>query len=228
MAVPGRGDPPPAAEPASRAARLAGARPWGRHATEAAAGVGLLGLGTLLLSDRVDTVPGWEIDVFEAVNGLPDALRWPIWPVMQLGSFWMLVGGAVVAWLVTRRRRPVYATVATVLLAWTLARVVKRAIDRGRPGDLLDTVRLRESGLEGHGFVSGHATVAFAVATVLTPLLPHRWRWLPFTLACGVAFARVYYGAHLPLDVVGGAGLGILCGLAASIAIGTIDPLHDR
>ena len=33
--------------------------------------------------------PGWEVDLFGAVNDLPDWLRWPIWPVMQLGNFWM-------------------------------------------------------------------------------------------------------------------------------------------
>jgi undecaprenyl-diphosphatase len=101
-------------------------------------------------------------------------------------------------------------------------------VDRGRPADLLDTVEIREAGLHGKGFVSGHTAIAFAVATVLTPLLPGRWRWLPFTLAGAVGLARVYYGAHLPLDVVGGAGLGVLSGLAASIAFGTVDPIRDR
>lgn len=212
----------------SRASRFAHGRPWGRHATEAAAGIGLLGLSTLVLHSASDTVPEWEIDVFDVVNGLPGWLRWPIWPVMQLGSFWMVVGGAALAYAITRRWRPVFAVASAVLLAWVLAKVVKRVVDRGRPGDLLDAVEIRESGLHGKGFVSGHAAIAFAVATVLTPLLPGRWRWLPFTLAAGVGFARMYYGAHLPLDVVGGAGLGILAGLVASIVFGTVDPIHDR
>ena len=42
----------------------------GRHATEAAAGLGLLALSWLLLADRTDTVPR-EADVFGAVNGPP-------------------------------------------------------------------------------------------------------------------------------------------------------------
>jgi membrane-associated phospholipid phosphatase len=219
---------PGASSAPSRASRFAHGRPWGRHATEAAAGIGLLGLSTLVLEATTDTVPRWEIDVFDAVNGLPGWLRWPIWPVMQLGNFWMIVGGAALAYAITRRWRPVFAVASAVLLAWVLAKVVKRVVDRGRPGDLLDAVEIRESGLHGKGFVSGHAAIAFAVATVLTPLLPGRWRWLPFTLAAGVGFARMYYGAHLPLDVVGGAGLGILAGLVASLVFGTVDPIHDR
>lgn len=222
-------DTPDATSAPSRASRFAGGRPWGRHATEAAAGLGLLGLSTLVLHDAAgDSVPGWEIDVFEAINDLPGWLRWPVWPVMQLGNFWMVVGGSAVAYAITRRWRPALAVATAVLLAWVLAKLVKRVIDRGRPGDLLEAVQIREEGLHGKGFVSGHTAIAFAVATVLTPLLPGRWRWLPFTLAGAVGFARMYYGAHLPLDIVGGAGLGVLSGLVASIAFGTVDPIHER
>ena len=39
-------------------------------------------------------------------------------------------------------------------------------------------------------------------------------------LAVTVAFGRVYAGVHLPLDVVGGAGLGLLCGTLARWAFG--------
>src|SRR5688572_32430422 len=90
----------------SRASRLAGARPWGRHASEAAAGLGLLGLSWLLLADRTDTVPAWEVDVFDAVNDLPDGLRWVLWPVMQLGNAWMYLVGGVAVYALTRRVRP--------------------------------------------------------------------------------------------------------------------------
>jgi len=206
----------------------AGTRPWGRHAVEAATGAGLVGLSLLLLSDRADSVPGWEVRAFEAVNGLPDWLRWPLWPPMQLGTFWMVALAGLGVYAATRRRRPALAASTAALLAWVAAKLVKDAVQRGRPGDLLTTVDVRESGLHGRGYVSGHTAIAFAVATVVTPLLPGRWRLVPFTVAGVVGLARIYYGAHLPLDVVGGAGIGILCGLAASLLFHTIDPVHDR
>ena len=71
---------------------LAGARPWGRHATELASGVALVALSWLVLTDAAtERVPGWEVDLFGAVNDLPDWLRWPIWPVMRLEQ--LLDGG---------------------------------------------------------------------------------------------------------------------------------------
>jgi undecaprenyl-diphosphatase len=39
-------------------------------------------------------------------------------------------------------------------------------------------------------------------------------------LASLTGLSRIYYGAHLPLDVVGGAGLGIACGALALLATG--------
>lgn len=198
--------------------------PWSRHAVEAAAGAGLLGISWLLLDDRRGVVPDWESDLFDAINGLPDAFEWPLWPVMQLGNFWMCSVGGIVAYSLAKRWPPALAAGSSVLLAWGAAKFVKDVIERGRPADLLDGVTLRESGIHGMGYVSGHAAISFALATVLTPLVPRRRRWLPFTLAGGVGVARIYYGAHLPLDVVGGAGVGVLCGLATSLAFGLTRP----
>ena len=39
-------------------------------------------------------------------------------------------------------------------------------------------------------------------------------------LATFVSFARVYVGAHLPLDVAGGACLGVAIGSAVNLALG--------
>jgi membrane-associated phospholipid phosphatase len=199
-------------------APIALGHPGGRRAAAAAAGAGLLALSWLLLEDRRDVVPGWEADAFEAVNGLPDSLRWPLWGPMQVGNFWMCAAGAVGVYAATRRVRPALATAAAVVLAWGAAKGVKSLVERGRPADLLDGVEVRESGIHGQGYVSGHAAVAFALASVVTPLLPRGWRWAPFTVATVVALTRVYYGAHLPLDVLGGAGLGVACGVVASSA----------
>ena len=156
-------------------------------------------------------VPGWEQRVFESVNDLPNAL----WPIvrgpMQIGS---LVGSLVVVamtGIVSRDRRLTLAALVASQVAFWSAKGVKRVVVRGRPAALLSGVHLREHA-GGLGYVSGHTAVAFSLAAVLAPSLPRRWRPLAAVLAVIVGFARVYAGAHLPLDVIGGVGVGLLCG----------------
>ena len=196
--------------------RSAGVRPWGRNAAVVAAGLALLAV-TWLMSDT-GTVAAWEVDVFGAVNDLPDILRWPLWPIMQLGTVPMYVVGGVGVYAVTRRTRPALATATAVLIAWLVARIVKDTVERGRPVELLDDVDLRQTNPDG--YVSGHASVAFALATALTMVLPGRWRWVPLPVAALVGFARLFFGVHLPLDVLGGAGVGLVCGTVAVVAFG--------
>jgi membrane-associated phospholipid phosphatase len=71
----------------------------------------------------------------------------------------------------------------------------------------------------GFGFPSGHTALAFAVAAVLHPLLPPRARWVVWLLAGAVGLARMYVGVHWPMDVVGGAALGLLIGGAAGLLV---------
>ena len=62
-------------------------------------------------------------------------------------------------------------------------------------------------------FPSGHAATAFACATVIAWASP-RLAVPAFVLAALVAWSRVYVGVHWPLDVLGGAALGVLVATA--------------
>jgi membrane-associated phospholipid phosphatase len=61
--------------------------------------------------------------------------------------------------------------------------------------------------VRGESFVSGHAVLA-ALAGVIAPYLPGRWKAVPWILVALVMFGRIYVGTHNPRDVVCGAGLG--------------------
>lgn len=157
-----------------------------------------------------------ERSVFEFVNDLPDALRPPLFVIMQLGASWAIpVVGAVT--IALRRPSAALRILAAGYAAWAGANLVKAVVERGRPSALVEGVAIRESGIHGYGFVSGHTAVAFALATVVAAMLVGRWRAVPFALAATVGIARVYVGAHLPLDVIGGAALGIVCGTVALV-----------
>jgi membrane-associated phospholipid phosphatase len=56
-------------------------------------------------------------------------------------------------------------------------------------------------------------------------VLPRRWGILAFVLATCNAVARVYLGAHNPLDVVGGAAIGLA--IAAGLDL-VLDVAGDR
>jgi glycosyltransferase 2 family protein len=165
------------------------------------------------------TVPVAEEQVFEGINGLPDAL-WPFLRVpMQLGSVAGSLVVAAITWFVTRDRRLALAVVIASQGAFWTARVVKAVVERGRPGELLDGIELRERAT-GLGYLSGHTAVAFAVAAVLAPSLPRPWRPVVYVAAALVGLARIHGGVHLPLDVVGGIGVGLLWGTLTRWALG--------
>jgi glycosyltransferase 2 family protein len=107
-----------------------------------------------------------------------------------------------------------------------LARLVKLLVDRGRPLEVLPHVEVIVRGpiQQGLGFPSGHAAVAAALAGVALPYLAWRWRLWLLALPVLVALARIYVGAHLPLDVIGGLTLGAAVASAIHLALGR--PAH--
>ncbi len=164
------------------------------------------------------TVSPSEEGIFRSVNRWPDWLEVPTWPVMQLGAAAIIPVVALATYVAWRRRDVAAAVFVAGGAAWLLAKVVKAFVGRGRPQVLLDDVILRPE-WAGLGFVSGHAAVAFAMATILSPRLRGPWRLLLWAGAVLTGILRMYTAAHLPLDVVGGAGLGLaLGGLIRAVA----------
>lgn len=101
----------------------------------------------------------------------------------------------------------VLAGLGTLLLA---DGILKPLIARLRPTVEMGAIILGNASSD-YSFPSGHATMAFAGAVVLSHTEP-KWKWFFYTLAALISFSRVYIGKHYPLDVVAGAILGIIIG----------------
>ena len=179
----------------------------------ALAGVGLVLflVSTALVWD--DAVPAIELDLFEWINGWPDGLAIPLWPFMQFGMVIAPLVGGGIAFYLRRQRDPALGLALGGFTMWLLAKVVKEVVGRPRPGGLLEEVNYRvDGGPDGLGYVSGHAVVGFLIVVLAAPFVGRKWTIVLFFLALFAGTLRVYVGAHLPLDIVGGAGFGVGAG----------------
>ena len=198
----------------------AGRRPVRRRPTDliwlAAGAVALVLCALPVHADRVD---GLEADAFRQVNDLPSVPFGVVWVPMQLGNF-LVVPAAVLAALAFRRWRLAAGLALAGAGVYVLAKVVKRFVERGRPRGLVADAVVRGAEPHGLGFVSGHIAVVTALALVAWPWLPRWGRWAAGVAVAAVFLTRIYVGAHLPLDMVGGAALGVAVGALVRLLLG--------
>jgi membrane-associated phospholipid phosphatase len=192
-----------------------------RDALIVAVGAVLLVLSALPVSRS--RVSWFEVDVFRLINDrtvLPFAV---VWVVMQLGNMLVIPASALVA-AGFRRFRLALGILVGGLATYYLAKVVKDIVVRGRPGSLLPDVELRGAGAVGRGYISGHAAVVTFIAVLAWPWLGRRMRIAVAIVIGVVCLTRVYVGAHLPLDVIGGAALGVAVAGVVRLLLGRPSP----
>jgi membrane-associated phospholipid phosphatase len=129
--------------------------------------------------------------------------------IMQGGTFGTVPAVSILALLFGRKRLAASLVVGGTI-AWLGAKLVKPFGGRARPEGVLQDVTIRER-IEGDlGWVSGHTAVATTLAFIAGEELPRPLGPVLVGVVCTVGFGRMYVGAHLPHDVVGGAGLGMM------------------
>jgi undecaprenyl-diphosphatase len=110
--------------------------------------------------------------------------------------------------LLWRRPAVLLAVLAADVVADLSAYGLKAAIPRERPPLRNPEPRPLVHVPHTASFPSGHAATSFACAAVIAWISP-RLAAPCLLLAAAVGFSRVYVGVHYPLDVVGGAALGL-------------------
>lgn len=134
-----------------------------------------------------------------------------------VAKFFSLIGTAGIVWLVIggllflKEERKHHLFFAPIVAAGGISYVlveliVKPLVARMRPSVEMGAIIVGNV-KNDFSFPSGHATIAFAMAVVLSECEP-KWKGWFITLAVAIALSRVYIGVHYPLDVVFGALLG--------------------
>lgn len=189
-----------------------------RLAAPAAALAGYVALG---VQHRLAPGPR-EAKLFWRANGRPvRVLRAP----QQLGTPWVLPGTAALAWAVGRRRLAVAAGLA-LPVEKGLEVGLKKLTVRPRPAKVWSGVHLRDDAPdEGPSYPSGHVAIATALAVLVSRDLSVAARCALAAVTAGtVGWARVEQGAHLPMDVVGGALLGTAVGTGLTALVDEVAP----
>ena len=130
------------------------------------------------------------------------------------GLVWLVI--AAVAALYWRRPTILAYVLAGDVIASLTSGALRALIGRERPSERFALPEPLVHTPGSSSFPSGHATTSFACAALLAWLTPLP-RVALFALATLIAFSRVYVGVHYPLDVIGGAVLGL--GVATALRL---------
>ncbi len=117
-------------------------------------------------------------------------------------------------WILVRERKAgfiflVFAGLTLVITDQFSSHLLKEWVGRIRPCSVISNVRLLTDCNTSYSFPSSHAVNIFAAAFFLSQPFG-RLAPLFYGIAVVAAYSRVYIGIHYPLDVIGGAGIGLL------------------
>lgn len=113
-------------------------------------------------------------------------------------------------------------TLTVLFLAVTMSLVVtwglKSVFDNPRPYIVAEAHPLISLAPRDGSFPSGHTAVAVAVAVAIIPLSAV-WGMSYIVVAVMIGFSRVVGGVHAPIDILGGMGVGFVCGVASWLTV---------
>lgn len=178
--------------------------------------------GSALRKSDMESIIHLDQQLFLLINHLPhgrilDTAAQFLSGVGTAGIIWFIFGIIVIY---KEERKDHWFFLPLVLaggVSWFLVELLlKPLIARARPSFEMGSIIVGKQSYDLHdfSFPSGHATIAFAMAVVLSFKEP-KLKWLWYSLAVLIAFSRIYLGRHYPLDVVCGGLVGWGIGMLA-------------
>jgi undecaprenyl-diphosphatase len=162
----------------------------------------------------------WDKTVFLLINhGLANRVFDVFFTAITNGRHWILpgiIGALTYLWFSKKHALTVLLlSAATVALTDPVAaQIIKPVFHRLRPCNpegLVEGGRFLLGYKTSFSFPSSHAMNMFGQAMLFTFFYPRYGGWF-FLFAATIGFSRIYVGVHYPIDVLGGAVFGVLCG----------------
>lgn len=159
--------------------------------------------------------------LFLFLNGLNASWLDPVMGLISGKWTWVPFYALLLFWLYTLYGRHLWKLILAIVLLIVMtdrisSGVFKPWVQRDRPCHTL-AIQAQIHTVDGcggqWGFMSSHAANVFGFSMLLWLAL-HRRRpaiaWM-FAWAVLVSYSRIYVGAHYPLDILAGFGLGAIC-----------------
>jgi membrane-associated phospholipid phosphatase len=146
-----------------------------------------------------------------------------------------VVALALFAWImVTARGSARWEVLRAMVIGFALAelitQVLKRTADQTRPTASIPGLDVHGYPKDpfGNAYPSAHTSVAVGLVAALWPWLTRPQRVAGATVALLVALNRLYIGAHWPVDVIGGAAIGVFAGAVCWLVAARWPVRRDR
>lgn len=137
----------------------------------------------------------------------------------QLGNAGMLfIALGVLMLCFKQTRRAGFSALCAMLIGLVVVNLtIKPLAARARPWLVIENFVNLVPEHDPNSFPSGHTNSAFAFALAVCMSAPKRWMKVSAVCAAVLmGLSRLYVGVHFPSDVIVGAAIGSLCGLAGA------------
>jgi membrane-associated phospholipid phosphatase len=178
----------------------------------------------------METLLQWDASLFEWINSgwtnpvfdilMPAARNKYLWiPLYVLALSWIFFNSSIrqIAYIVF------FVSISIFASDTISSKFIKYQVKRARPcheQPQAPEVIQRVACGGGYSFTSSHAANHFCLASFLVTLFGgymRNWKYLWWIWAALISLAQVYVGLHYPLDILGGALLGMLIGIPLGI-----------
>lgn len=145
-----------------------------------------------------------------------DLLMKPYTLMGNVGMLFIVLGVLMLCFKQTRKAG--FSALCAMLIGLVVVNfTIKPLVSRPRPWLTIESFINLVPEHDPNSFPSGHTNAAFAFALAVCISAPKKWMKVSAVCAAVLmGLSRLYVGVHFPSDVIVGAAIGSLCGLAGA------------